>query len=180
MIKIMFVCHGNICRSPMAEFVLKDMVRRRGLEKDFVISSSATSTEEIWNGVGNPVYPPERAVLEAHGINPSGKRAVQLKASEQGNGNNPNHGLSWQILPLLFVKILVNPKGLTAFCALIKTKSAHDKLQSIKNAWSKDEICCLEMAALLTQGNSESDKYRFNTAFLTGSDYYRYPKKTIQ
>ena len=62
-----------------------------------------------------------------------------------------------------------------AFCALIKTISAHDKLQSIKNAWSEDEICCLEMAALLTQGNSESDKYRFNTAFLTGSDYYRYP-----
>ncbi|MDY6016692.1 MAG: hypothetical protein SPI97_03670, partial [Oscillospiraceae bacterium] len=56
---------------------------------------------------------------------------------------------------------------------------AHDKLQSIKNAWSKDEICCLEMAALLTQGNSESDKYRFNTAFLTGSDYYRYPMFTI-
>ena len=83
----------------------------------------------------------------------------------QGNGNNLNHGLSWQILPLLFVKILVNPKGLTAFCALIKTKSAHDKLQSIKNAWSKDEIWCLEMAALLTQGNSESDKYCFNTAF---------------
>ena len=61
------------------------------------------------------------------------------------------------------------------FCALIKTKSAHDKLQSIKNAWSKDEIWCLEMAALLAQGNSESDKYRFNTTFLTGSDYYRYP-----
>ena len=82
MIKIMFVCHGNICRSPMAEFVLKDMVRRRGVGKDFVISSSATSTEEIWNGVGNPVYPPARAVLEAQGINPIGKRAVQLKASE--------------------------------------------------------------------------------------------------
>ena len=97
-----------------------------------------------------------------------------------GNGNNVNHGLSWQILPLLFVKILVNPKGLTAFCALIKTKSAHDKLQSIKNAWSKDEIWCLEMAALLAQGNSESDKYRFNTAFLTGSDYYRYPKHLVE
>ena len=82
MIKIMFVCHGNICRSPMAEFVLKDMVRCRGLEKDFVIASSATSTEEIWNGVGNPVYPPARTVLENHGINPSGKRAVQLKASD--------------------------------------------------------------------------------------------------
>ena len=60
----------------------RDMVMRRGLEKDFVISSSATSTEEIWNGVGNPVYPPARAVLEAHVINPSGKRAVQLKASD--------------------------------------------------------------------------------------------------
>ena len=79
-------------------------------------------------------------------------------------------------LPLLFVKILVNPKGFTAFYASIKTKSAHDNLQSIKNAWSKDEICRLEMAALLTQGNSESDKYRFNTAFLTGSDYNCYPK----
>ena len=63
------------------------------------------------------------------------------------------------------------------FCALIKTKSAHAKLQSIKNAWSKDEIWCLEMAALLAQGNSESGKYRFNTTFLTGSDYYRYPSK---
>ena len=82
MIKIMFVCHGNICRSPMAEFVLKDMVKRRGFQNDYVISSSATSTEEIWNGVGNPVYPPARAVLEAHGIDPNGKRAVQLKASD--------------------------------------------------------------------------------------------------
>ncbi len=82
MIKIMFVCHGNICRSPMAEFVLKDMVRRRGLEKEFVIFSSATSTEEIWNGIGNSVYPPAKAVLESHGIDPSGKRAVELKASD--------------------------------------------------------------------------------------------------
>ncbi len=83
MIKIMFVCHGNICRSPMAEFVLKDMVRHRGgMENDFVIASSATSTEEIWNGIGNPVYPPAKAVLESHGIDSSGKRAVQLKASD--------------------------------------------------------------------------------------------------
>ena len=82
MIKIMFVCHGNICRSPMAEFVLKDMVKRRGLEKDFVIASSATSTEEIWNGIGNPVYPPAKAVLERNGIDSSGKKAVQLKASD--------------------------------------------------------------------------------------------------
>ena len=66
----------------MAEFVLKGMVKRRGWENDFVIISSATSTEEIWNGIGNPVYPPARAVLENHGIDPGGKRAVQLKASD--------------------------------------------------------------------------------------------------
>ena len=82
MIKILFVCHGNICRSPMAEFILKDIVKRKGLENEFFISSSATSTEEIWNGVGNPVYPPARAVLEAHSISPDGKRAVQLTASD--------------------------------------------------------------------------------------------------
>ena len=82
MIRVLFICHGNICRSPMAEFVLKDMVKRRGLEKEFVIASSATSTEEIWNGVGNPVYSPAKVVLESHGIDPSGKRAVQLKASD--------------------------------------------------------------------------------------------------
>ena len=82
MIKMMFVCHGNICRSPMAEFILKDMVKKKGLQNDFVICSSATSTEEIFNGVGNPVYPPAKAVLESHGINPNGKYAVQLKANE--------------------------------------------------------------------------------------------------
>lgn len=82
MIKIMFVCHGNICRSPMAEFILKNMVKQKGLQGDFVICSSATSTEEIWNGVGNPVYPPARAVLESHGIDPAGKRAVQLNKSD--------------------------------------------------------------------------------------------------
>ena len=82
MIKIMFVCHGNICRSPMAEFVLKDMVKKAGRENDFVIASSATSTEEIWGGVGNPVYPPARDELKKHGITCEGKRAVQIKKSD--------------------------------------------------------------------------------------------------
>ncbi|SEA83946.1 Protein-tyrosine-phosphatase [Eubacterium aggregans] len=82
MIKILFVCHGNICRSPMAEFVLKDMVNRLGMSDRVSIQSAATSSEEIWNGVGNPVYPPAREVLEKHGIECQGKRAVQLRASD--------------------------------------------------------------------------------------------------
>ncbi|MDO5139582.1 MAG: hypothetical protein Q4D71_14125, partial [Oscillospiraceae bacterium] len=63
-VKILFVCHGNICRSPMAEFILKDMVEERGIADDFEIASAATSTEEI----GNRVYPPARAKLAEHGV----------------------------------------------------------------------------------------------------------------
>ncbi len=82
MYKIMFVCHGNICRSPMAEFIMKKLVKDAGLSEEFVIASSATSTEEIWNGHGNPVYPPARRELQKHGISCDGKHAVQLKASD--------------------------------------------------------------------------------------------------
>lgn len=82
MTKIMFVCHGNICRSPMAEFIFKDMIRKQGLEQDFVVRSCATSTEEIWGDVGNPVYPPAQKELKKHGISCEGKRAVQLKKSD--------------------------------------------------------------------------------------------------
>lgn len=82
MIKIMFVCHGNICRSPMAEFVFKDIINKRGLHDMFFVSSSATSTEEIWRGVGNPVYPPAKRELLKHGITCDGKRAIQLKADD--------------------------------------------------------------------------------------------------
>ena len=85
MIRVMFVCHGNICRSPMAEFVFRDLINKKGLGDRFYVSSSATSTEEIWNGVGNPVYPPAKRVLNAHGINCDGKRAVQLKANDYDN-----------------------------------------------------------------------------------------------
>ena len=81
-IRVMFVCHGNICRSPMAEFISRTLAEQRGVSERFFFSSSATSTEEIWNGVGNPVYPPARAELLRHGIDPAGKRAVQLQASD--------------------------------------------------------------------------------------------------
>lgn len=77
MIKILFICHGNICRSPMAEFVLKDMVKKKGLAKQFHIESAATSSEEIWAGRGNPVYPPARSKLLEHGIDPADKEARQ-------------------------------------------------------------------------------------------------------
>lgn len=78
MIRIMFVCHGNICRSPMAEFIMKKLVSDAGLSAEFEISSAATSTEEI----GNPVYPPAREELRRHGLSCKGKTAVQLKASD--------------------------------------------------------------------------------------------------
>lgn len=81
----MFVCHGNICRSPMAEFIMKDMVRRKFIADEYVIASCATSTEEIWGDIGNPVYPPAKAELAKHGLSCEGKRAVQLKKSNYKN-----------------------------------------------------------------------------------------------
>ena len=78
MIKVLFCCHGNICRSPMAEFVMKDLVKKDGREWEFEIASAATSTEEI----GNPVYPPARRKLAEHGIGCAGKTARQLRRDD--------------------------------------------------------------------------------------------------
>ena len=80
MVKILFVCHGNICRSPMAEFIMKKMVRERGLDREFVIASAATSREEL----GNPVYPPAKRILFRHGITCNGKTAVQMTRADYG------------------------------------------------------------------------------------------------
>lgn len=78
MVKILFVCLGNICRSPMAEFAMKDLVRREGLETQFEIASAATSTEEL----GNPVYPPARRKLAEQGISCAGKTARQITKAD--------------------------------------------------------------------------------------------------
>ena len=76
--RVLFVCHGNICRSPMAEFVLKDMVKKAGIADGFEIVSRAVSREEL----GNPVYPPARRELSSHGIACDGHRARQITQAE--------------------------------------------------------------------------------------------------
>ena len=78
MIKILFVCHGNICRSPMAEFVMKNLVNKKDMADQFEIASAATSTEEI----GNPVYPPAKRKLKEHGISCEGKTARQMTKAD--------------------------------------------------------------------------------------------------
>ena len=81
MTKILFVCHGNICRSPMAEFVMKELVERAGLSGEIQVSSAATTAEEI----GNPVYPPARKKLAEHGIGCAGKTARQMRPEDYGH-----------------------------------------------------------------------------------------------
>ena len=78
MVKILFVCHGNICRSPMAEFVLKDMVKKAGIADQFQIDSAAASREEL----GNPIYPPAQRELTKHGILGASHRARQITAED--------------------------------------------------------------------------------------------------
>lgn len=78
-VRILFVCHGNICRSPMAEFILKALVRARGMEDRYYIESAAVSAEEI----GNPIYPPARRCLSQHGVPfDAGKRARQITRAD--------------------------------------------------------------------------------------------------
>ena len=80
-IRVLFVCHGNICRSPMAEFIFKDIIEKENLTDKFFVRSAATSAEEI----GNPVYPPARKKLMEHNILCEGKRANQIKRSDYDN-----------------------------------------------------------------------------------------------
>ncbi|WP_066452513.1 low molecular weight protein-tyrosine-phosphatase [Anaerotruncus rubiinfantis] len=81
MIKVLFVCHGNICRSPMAEFIFRDLAAKHGVSAAVQTASAATSAEEI----GNPVYPAAKCKLLEHGITCEGKRAVQLTRADYEN-----------------------------------------------------------------------------------------------
>ena len=118
--KILFVCHGNICRSPMAEFVMKYLVEKEGLTDQFLIESAATSTEEI----GNPVYPPARRKLAEHGIRCDGHAARQMTRADysrfdlligmdQWNLRNMEHicggDPQGKIRPLLYNKDVADP-----------------------------------------------------------------------
>ena len=76
--RVLFVCHGNICRSPLAMFLFRDIVRKEGLQDQFVIDSAATSMEEI----GNPIYPPAKRKLKEHGITAEGHRARRMERSD--------------------------------------------------------------------------------------------------
>ena len=84
MIKVLFICHGNICRSPMAEFIMKDLIHKAHIEHQFEVASAATHYDEI----GSPVYPPARRKLAEHGISCSGKTARLLQKSDYAHYNH--------------------------------------------------------------------------------------------
>lgn len=84
-IKINFVCHGNICRSPMAQYIFIHLTKKRGVQDLFEVSSSAVSSEEIYMGVGNPIYPPAKRKLEQKGIAYGDHRANQIQKSDYNN-----------------------------------------------------------------------------------------------
>ena len=100
MVKVLFVCHGNICRSPMAEFILKDMVKKAGREKEFLIDSVAVSREEE----GNPVYPPARRELAKRGIPCGGHAARKITEEELTYFDHIYYmdSRNWQYLQRLF------------------------------------------------------------------------------
>ena len=150
MTRILFICLGNICRSPMAEFVMKDMVKRAGTADQFEIASAATSREEV----GNPVYPPARQKLAEHGISCKGKTARQLCAED------------YSYYDLLIGMEKVNLRSMQRICGgdpkgkmhllLDGTASPHDVADpwytgDFDAAWHDIEIGCRSLLEKLTK-----------------------------
>ena len=150
MIKVVFVCHGNICRSPMAEFIFKNMLEENGLSKKVEVCSRATSNEEIYNGVGNPVYPPARAELEKHNILCGNKRAISLTKQD------------YIIRRLLCRDVVVqgNPRVYKALRNHFST--VLDELKRIEAGVSVDNelLETIQMMTVIMDGLREGDFYR--------------------
>ena len=125
MIKVLFICHGNICRSPMAEFVLKDMVEKRGIADKFFIGSAATSTEEI----GNTVHPGTRNKLNSVGISSEGKFAVQLRKYDY-NSYDYIIGMEWVNINNILRIVGGDPLG-----KVYKLLDFTDKPRDIDDPW---------------------------------------------
>ncbi len=135
MIRILFVCHGNICRSPMAEYIMKDIVHRHGMDEMFYIASAATSTEEIWNGMGNPVYPPAQKELAKHGIScDSHKRAVQLKKADY---DSYDYLIGMDTMNLRNMENMTGHKASEKMCLLLDFTGEH---RSVSDPWYSDRF----------------------------------------
>ena len=128
--RILFVCHGNICRSPMAEFVMKDLVSKAGLEDSFLIESAATSTEEI----GNSVYPPARRKLAEHGIGCAGKTARQMTRSDYNRFDLLIGMDSWNIRNMRNI-CGGDPEGLTLGTQATSTPLGATCWRAVRHYW---------------------------------------------
>ena len=134
MTKVLFICHGNICRSPMAEFVMKDLVAKAGLSDKFEIASAATSTEEI----GNPVYPPARRVLAAHGIFCGSHRARQITKGDYA-AFDYLIGMDRENLSGFRARLRFNDRAASelidqAVALMAQAKNCHDELETYYRA----------------------------------------------
>lgn len=128
--KILFVCHGNICRSPMAEFIMKDILKKEGFSGHFEISSAATSTEET----GNPVYPPARKILSENGISCVGKTARQIKISDYSYYD--------MIIGMdrYNIKNMMRIFGDDPLCKIYKLMDFTDKKGDVSDPWYTDDF----------------------------------------
>lgn len=134
MTRILFVCHGNICRSPMAEFIMKELVESKGVAEEFYIESAATSLEEI----GNPVYPPAKRVLEKRGINCDLKRARRVTALD---GDNFDYIVCMDSYNVSNIKRILSDKD---FCKVSKLLDFTKNPRDVADPWYTGDFSATE------------------------------------